>query len=90
MAFSAPQDTLAYFGNKRFVSGTYTNSGGDTGGEVVTGLSTVEKFWMQPIGAAVIANAPVANETFPLSNATGSVTIVNTANESGLWFALGL
>lgn len=77
-------------GHKRVVRGTYTSTGGSTGGEVVTSLGTVEHMQLQPLGAAAIATQSVVNETFPLSNATGSVTIVTSANESGLWEAIGV
>ena len=74
---------------KKLASGTYTSTGGSTGGDVGTGLDTVESFFLQPTGAAVATNAPSANETFPLTNVNGTVTIVTDADEAGLWLAVG-
>lgn len=87
-AYSVTQQTV--FGNKKVKFGTYTNGSGDTGGDVVTGLSVVEHFQLQPKGSAVIATASVVNETFPLQNSTGAVTIVTADNEDGYWMAYGV
>ena len=78
------------FGNKRRVIGTYTNTGGSTGGDVTTNLSSVETFTLQTKGSAIVASAPVVNETFPLVNSTGAVTIVTNADEVGYWEATGI
>lgn len=89
MAFSSavtsPIGTV--FGNKRVVFGSYTNTGGSTGGSVSTGLDQVDVFFMQPTGTVVSANQPVVNGTYPIA---GSVTIVTSANETGVWIAAGL
>lgn len=90
MAFAYAVSGQTVIGNKRMVWGTYTNGGSDTGGDIVTGLSTVETFFLQPKGASVIANNPVVNETLPLSNSGGTVTVVTTADEDGYWEAKGL
>ena len=87
MAFSYTVDQKSIMGNKRVHMGTYANAGGSTGGDIVTGLRRVEFMSLQPTGAAVIASAPSVNETIPLSS--GSVTIVNTADKSGVWMAVG-
>jgi hypothetical protein len=87
MAFASAITGQTYFGNKKIVFGTYTNAGGDTGGDIVTGLINCEGLFLQPKGAAVIANAAVVNETFPVAG--GSITIVNTADEDGTWMAIG-
>lgn len=89
MAFAAAITEQTVFGNKVVKYGTYTSTGGDTGGDITTYLSQVDFFDLQPGGASVIANNPVVNETLPLRNSTGSVTIVTTANETGYWFAIG-
>lgn len=81
--------TVPGTGAKAHVFGTYTNDGGSTGGDVVTGLNVVEAFLLQPKGAAVSANQPVVNETFPLTNTGGAVTIVTSANEVGQFLAIG-
>lgn len=91
MAFSATttatmQDTV---GGQKFLTGSYTNTGGSTGGDVITSMTVVNRFWLQPGGASAFALAPVVNETFPLQNSGGAVTIVTNANETGYWFAFG-
>lgn len=67
--------------------GTYTSTGGSTGGDIVTGLNIVNHIQLQPKGTAVSANQPVVNETLPLQG--GTVTIVTSANEVGTWMAIG-
>lgn len=89
MAFvAAVTDTLVY-GSELVKRGTYANDGGSTGGDVVTNMQVVKAFSIRPKGAAILASTPVTNETFPLSNSTGAVTIVTNANESGTWEAIG-
>ncbi len=74
-------------GGKRIVRGTFTNTGGSTGGDVETSLAVVEGFKLQYTGAAIVANSPVVNETLPLNG--GAVTIVTDADANGLWEAVG-
>jgi len=89
MAFTAPLTSQSVFGNKRILYGSYTNTGGSTGGDVATGLEVVELFTIQPRGTMALATQSVVNETLPLSNSTGSVTIVTSADELGTWIAYG-
>ena len=88
MAFVSTQQGSTVIGNKRMAWGTFTNGGGDSGGEVETGLETVEAFDLQSSGSAVVATAPVYNETLPLNGS--SVTIVTAADEDGTWLAIGV
>jgi len=88
MAFAYTVDEETVFGNKRIKVGTFTNAGGDTGGDIVTGLNSVEFIQLQHTGSAVAANAPAVNETLPL--ASGSVTVVTDDGADGVWFAIGL
>lgn len=75
-------------GNKRIIFGTFTNAAGDTGGDVVTGLSRVDFFQLQHTGAvAAPTSVNTANETFPLES--GTVTIVTGDGEDGIWMAIG-
>lgn len=76
-------------GSRQRVIGTYTSTGGSTGGDVQTGLSVVEDFTIKPRGAVVIATQSVINETFPLNTTNGAVTIVTSADEVGFWEAWG-
>ena len=75
-------------GDRRVTHGTYTNGSGDTGGDIDTGLASCEFIVLQPGGAAVIASAPVVNETLPVAGS--AVTVVTADNEDGTWFAYGL
>ena len=81
-------------GPKARAYGTYTNTLGSTGGDIVTNLFAVERLSLQPTGASVIATQSVVNETFPVyknsSNPTAAITIVTSANESGLLEAWGV
>ena len=73
-------------GNKKMTYGTYTNAGGDTGGNIDTGLTVCEAMFLQT-GAAVSADQATINETLP---ADGSVlTIVTTDGSDGSWIAIG-
>lgn len=90
MAFSQGVLKRDVIGSDRVVYGDYTNNGGSTGGDCVTGLSVVKSFKIVPSGAAVKTDVSVPNETFPLINSNGAVTIVTTADEVGLWEAIGL
>jgi len=87
MVFTSTDTDRGVRGNKRVVTGTYTNTGGSTGGEIVTGLKRIEHLSLVQTGAAVTTGAPVANETFPLDS--GDVTIVTDADADGIWEAVG-
>lgn len=84
MAFSYTVTSNTVFGNKRIVFGSFTNGVSDTGGEVATGLKTVDFFI--PIGSSLPLTAQI-NETFPLSS--GNVTIVTDPDLDGYWMAIG-
>ena len=86
MAFTFTANTKDHAG-LGVASGSYTSSGGSTGGDIVTGLDTVVSFMITPKGAAVATNQSVVNETLPL--APGTVTIVTDANQVGYWEARG-
>ena len=84
MAFTTTTSSNTVFGNKRIVFGTFTNDTGSVGGEVATGLTTVD-FFMAVSSAG--PSATQVNETLPL--ASGTVTIVNTPDDTGFWMAIG-
>lgn len=87
MAFTVTSKEETVFGNKRIVTGVYTNTSSSTGGELTTGLNEIIHVTLQPKGSAVIATASVVNETLPL---TGSdVTIVTSADEVGTFLIIG-
>lgn len=74
-------------GVKKVVTGTFANDDGSTGGDIETGLRRIEYFALQHTGTAVVASAPVVNETFPTT--VGNMTVVTVANTSGVWIAYG-
>lgn len=90
MAFTATiKESVAGTGSKIRVYGTYVSDSGSTGGDVITNLNVVEGFSIQPRGSAVLATQSVVNESFPLTNSRGTVTIVTSADEAGIWEAWG-
>jgi hypothetical protein len=68
------------------VRGTYTDDG-SAGGDITTGLTNVEEFFVMTKAAADLTDLPVVNETLPLFG--GVVTIVTTASDVGYWEAMG-
>jgi len=86
-AFSSTITGSGIKGDKRYAYGSYTPSGGSTGGDITTGLSSVHTMYLQPSGGTVRAAQPTVDETFPLTS--GNVTIVTTADEAGYWYAEG-
>jgi hypothetical protein len=87
MAFASTIVGETVFGNKRVHTGTFTNAGGDSGGNINTGLNLCEFISLQVNSAAVVANVAVTNETFPVAGA--AVTIVTNADDDGTWWAYG-
>jgi hypothetical protein len=70
------------------VWGTFTNAS-STGGDVITGLSRVFMFYIQPTGDAVNSNEASVNETFPLNG--GDVTVkTDSDSETYGWLAIGV
>ena len=70
----------------RHTAGTYTNTGGSTGGDIYTGLSQILGVELQDKGAAVGASSPSVNEACPCHD---PVTIVTVADKPGYWHAFG-
>lgn len=87
MAFDSEIIGRNFSGSKARTWGTYTNSGGDTGGNIDTGLRMCEVIKLTPKGTAVNTNAPVVNETLPVAGS--AVTIVTDDGADGYWEALG-
>ena len=88
MAFASAVTDKTVFGNKRVHFGTYTASGGGTGGDIATGLQQVHSIMLTATGSSIVADAPTVNETLPLVG--GDVTVICTANTTGVWMAIGL
>lgn len=70
-------------GDLRFVFGTYTNAGGSTGQDIVTGLNEVFYF----NSTCGTSQAATVNLT-TISGGTAAMT--NVDNEDGLWMAIGV
>ena len=87
MSFESAVTEKSVMGNKRVHFGTYTNGGGDTGGDINTGLRSCEYMSLQPGGSTVIASAPVVNEILPVAGK--EVTVVTADGEDGTWMAMG-
>jgi len=87
MAFTSTVSGTTVFGDKVIKWGTFTNTGGSTGGDIATGLDAVDFIKLQHTGAAVTADDPSVYETLPL--ASGDVTIVTTGDADGYWWAFG-
>jgi len=87
MAFTSAITAQTYFGNKKVVFGTFASSAGGTGGDIATGLTNCDHIELTHTGAAVVASAPVANETFPVAG--GVITIVTVADTVGTFVAYG-
>ena len=97
MAFSYKASDKKHLGGDVWlISGTFTNSDPsvDAGGDIVTGLSNVFFFGLQPTGTAVAADQCVVNETYDTdlgyySTGSGTITIVTTLGVNGTWLAIG-
>jgi len=87
MAFAFTQDGHTTEGDKRYVWGTFTSSAGGEGGDIDTGLTICENLMLTHKAAAVVASAPVVNETLPIAGS--AVTIVTVADTVGYWLAVG-
>ncbi len=74
-------------GGMRFAHGTFTSSGGATGGDIYTGLERVVGMKLMQKSDAVVASDPKVNESMPCND---PVTIVTAANAAGRWFAWGV
>lgn len=87
MAFASTITDTKVAGDERETRGTFANTGGSTGGNIDTGLEICESLVLQHIGSAVVASAPVVNETFPVAGS--AVTVVTVADTTGVWVAKG-
>ena len=85
MSFSSAVTIKTVMGNKRVHMGTWEGDG-DNGGDVDTGLRSVEMMQLTP-GASESAAAPAVNETLPCDGS--AVTIACGADVDGFWMAIG-
>lgn len=89
MAFTVTIFETQSIGSIKLVVGKFVNDGNSTGGDIKTGLSTVYAVTLGSKGTTILANQAVYNETLPLTNAGGTVSIVTTANETGSFIIAG-
>lgn len=78
MAFASTVKFSTVFGNKRVVCGQFTQGDGDTGGDIATGLSSLDYF--------------EASYSTDSADSSGTVTITTadpTAAQTGYWMAIG-
>lgn len=87
MAFTSTITNKTVFGNKRRHTGTFLSNSSTAGGDINTGLRMCETISLVHKSSAVVASAPVVNETLPVAGT--AVTIVTVANTAGYWEATG-
>ena len=86
MSFSAAVIGKTVFGNKRVHWGTYGGAS-QTGGDIDTGLRSVEHMQLTNKGSAVDTGWAAVNESMPCAGS--AVTIVNDSAAGGYWLAIG-
>lgn len=87
MAFAYAVLSTTVFGDRAIAMGTFTNTGGDTGGELDTGLKSLDHVSLTLGGSAGAPNQLAVDETLPLN--TGIFTLASSADAEGVWFAIG-
>lgn len=91
MAFSytITSDPYEQVGRLKKITGTFTNTAGSSGGNIdlTDALTRIVNMKLQHTGSAVVASAPVINETFPLDGT--APTIVTVADADGIFEAWG-
>ena len=88
MAWSFTRDNDTVEGDLRWSYGTYTSTGGTTGGVIYTGLQRVYGMLLQQKSDAVVATQPKVNATAGTPTADG-ITIITIAAGTGFWMAFG-
>jgi len=90
MAFaSTTEERTNVMGNMLMLHGTFTNGGGDTGGNIVCGdhLSSIVSFGANA-GSGTAGTGAGVDGVFALLNGT-TVVIQSVAGQDGTWWALG-
>lgn len=85
MAFSFTKDQEWIEGPKRHTSGTFTNTGGSTGGAIRTGMARVDFMETTPTSTAPASHTRVTTDL----PAVDGITIATTADVDGIWHAVG-
>ena len=88
MAFSYTVDDRILVNGGRWLSyGTWTSTSTTATGDIDVRMRYVETFFLSYTGDGVIADAPSADEVFPLIDT--DVTIDFTAAADGVWWCFG-
>jgi len=87
MTFAFTIDVHTYENGVHILHGRFTNAGGDTGGNIATGLKRIFFCGLQYNKSSVIDNTPSVNETFPFAGS--DVTIVTDDGEDGTYLIIG-
>lgn len=86
MAITTTINSKTASGDKRIVEGKSVLSGGDSTGDVATGLSVVDQFFLIAAGGTQMTCS--VDETLPLASGDVSV-VIETANSTFYWMAIG-
>lgn len=81
MAFTYTKDAPTVFGNKRIYTGTFSQASGDTGGDIVTGCSSIQNF--QATGGGGVTKASISGQTVTLTTTDPVATV------TGYWMCIG-
>jgi len=76
-------------GSRKVAWGTFTYTGSDVTGDITTRLQVVEGFTLTCNSANVTGVGCSVDETFPVNNVGGVVTVCIPASTSGYWTAIG-
>jgi hypothetical protein len=92
MTFSSTRTEYGNSGSKAVTRGTYTNAGGDTGGDIDTGLTICTAMFLTEKGSTASTDVPVVNATFPTTGegiSGAAIAIVTQDGVDGYWEAEG-
>tara|TARA_R110002020_G_scaffold403374_1_gene613516 strand:- start:1599 stop:1859 length:261 start_codon:yes stop_codon:yes gene_type:complete len=81
MAFSYTVDGSSVVGSQRNTWGTFTNTGGGTGGAITTGLLA--------INSAIANNETTVDKGVKVAVSGGTMTVTINSNDDGTWSAIG-
>ena len=85
MAFSASTTTAPgpdVLGSSRLISGTFTNTDTDSGGDITTGFSVI-------IACGVHYTSHISGAMPKFTVSGGTITIVTSNGVDGAWWAIG-
>lgn len=85
MAFTYTVEGIEVIGRYKHVYGTFTNTGGSTGGSIATGLNMLHAGTMTDIANAVHDGVDVVD----ITTTGGTMVIVTDADVDGIWEAIG-